>query len=200
MIFALLLPGACYANRLDADNSDYGQGTQSCTPATSPNTCIISSNLIAEDFSWSGNFANHTNYQFFDFQIATNLTTPFMLNLTGTSKFAPDNSSVLPNFYGFGAFSVCNNASSGAPLCDADSNIDKVTYSPLASDGTGNSVTFTVPSGIDAQNFVFFVVENEGSSTGATVTATITPEPNSLPILGAALVALIWLSRRRLVN
>jgi hypothetical protein len=201
---ALVMSVAGYGKnpRLAADNSDYGGGNTACTSSTTPDTCILSPGITAQDFFWSGNSDSNVTYQFFDLLINTDITN-FSLTVTGGSglTFAPDDSSGIIPFYGFGAF-ACD---TGTVPCSDGGADGLATTSLTSSDGTENSVTFNVPG--DGKGLVFFIVQNEGSTIDPTVTATVTPlatpEPNSLPILAAAffaLVAVVALNRRRLAN
>jgi hypothetical protein len=195
---ALALSTAGYANRLQQDNSDYGNAGPNCT-TTVGFLCDLSGapGLIGQDFGYSGNSDFDVNYQVFDFQVTSDITN-FTLTLSGSLDFAPDQvfDTDVP-FYGFGTFE-CNSGDLGTSLCGPDAT-GLVSTSPGTSDGTEKSVQFYVPG--DGKDLTFYIVEDLGTTEDPTVTAKITPnavpEPGSLPFLAAAGIAVAVLGRRR---
>jgi hypothetical protein len=167
--------------------------------------------MTEEDFIASSNSADHV----FDFMINSSISN-FTLTLAGSVAFVPESSPPPPFSYGaFTCASLPNPTGSPTdnPQCGPDPTSQLAGGSPTLS-ADGKTVTFDVTG--TNNDFVFFVVAPEPVSTATafnadsitepTVTATITsnttttPEPKSLPILAAALVAVIALNGRRLAN
>ncbi len=183
----VLLLGLCTAAQASrvAMASSYGSPSgmfTDCSSSITPVTCS-GGTMEYENFGFSGG----GNYEVFDIELIS-APSNFALTLQGSGDFFADTPG--PNdcagnsdseFCGFGTFS---------------GTATSILYNPPTSDGTEDSVTFTVTGG---QNLQFFVIESGGSS--ATVTATLTsatPEPRLLPILGLVMLAGILIYRRRL--
>jgi len=187
---------------IQQDNSDYGNSGPDCTTVAGNNCNLTQApGVIGQTFGFSGNSDNNVNFQVFDFQITTNPSN-FTLTLTGTLPFAADQTlSSSQQIYGFGMF-VCGLDDFPSSLCTpSGTDLSHVTSNPTSSNGSENSVTFTVPG--NGQNMVFFVLENEPSDPTVTAilrTASSVPEPGSFSLVFGAALVFAALGRRRLAR
>jgi hypothetical protein len=198
---AVALSTAVSAAVIQQDNSDYGNFGPNCTTVVGNNCDLTQApGVIGQSFPFSGNSNDEVNFQVFDFQITTNPSN-FTLTLSGTLPFAADQTFGNQRVFGFGMF-VCGPDDFPTSLCTpSGTDLSAVTANPPASNGSENSVTFTVPG--NGQNMVFFVLEND--TTDPTVTAilrstTATPEPSSFSLVFGAALVFAAFGRRRLAR
>jgi hypothetical protein len=212
--FVVGMSTSAFASRLQQDNGDYGNFGATC-PAPGvgiDNSCVLNStNLFAETFGFS---ADAADFQVFDFEVLAG--SDYTLTITGgtttdPADFATDAeiSATEPTVspFAYGMF-ICNpdnqdvgpetnTVMSEGRLCTTlPQGQDFSTYTPPVNVSllSPNSVQFTVSG--NGSGFVFYVIEPKDP----VVTATLTPEPESLPVLVFASVVIVGFNRRRLAN
>jgi hypothetical protein len=161
--------------------------------------------LFGDQFNFSGNFDNGVTFHVWDFEVTSDISN-FTLTLSGTVPFAYDQTlaETGQQVYGYGLFlcmgSDTNTPVSGDQICTT-SGVDTSGVTPMPSSpytsGSLSSVSFNVSG--DGQGLVFYVMENL-NEPDLTITATLTPEPASLPFLAAVGLAIVVLGRRRLAK
>lgn len=185
IVLALATVGSAFAGKVSIAGSPYGDPTGHPEVNCTAPQCILPAGVTMTEQDFPFSFGPG---EVFYFKVTSDVSN-FTLTLLGSENFLADDTNDPPDFFGFGALCPGGDV---APC-------NQTTMTPDFSDGTSNTVSFSIPG--NGNGLTFFAVEPAASNSttfvndiraldaAPFVTATLTlnsntvPEPSSLALI-----------------